>query len=93
MDDYVEAAPIYRCDGKAGQPIIRPCENHDLCMKWEPTWTESQQKQQTQSNTVPASGSLDSNSKSRECDKHIWFVVRLGIGPVATSLKRPIDLL
>ena len=46
MDDDIEAAPIYRCDGKAGQPIIRPYENHDLHMKWEPTWMESQQNQQ-----------------------------------------------
>ena len=41
VDDNVEAAPIYRCKGKAGQPIVRPCENHDLHMEWEPTWTES----------------------------------------------------
>ena len=59
MDDNVEAAPIYRCDGKAGQPIVRPHENHDLHMEWEPTQMESQQKQQTQSKRVPASGSLD----------------------------------
>ena len=37
MDDNVEAAPIYRCDAKAGQPIVRPCENHDPCIEWEPT--------------------------------------------------------
>ena len=59
MDDNVEAAPIYRCNSKAGQPIVRPHENHDLCIEWEPTWTESQQKQQIQSTAVPASISLD----------------------------------
>ena len=59
MDDNVEAAPIYRCDGKRGQPIVRPHKNYDLYMKWEPTCMESQQKQQTQSKAVPASGSLD----------------------------------
>ena len=32
-------------------------------------------------------------SKSRECDKYIWFVVRLRIGPVAASVDRLIDLL
>ena len=48
---------------KAGQPIIRPPKNHVLCMEWEPTWTESQQKQQTQSKAFPTSGSLDTNSK------------------------------
>ena len=37
VDDDVEAAPIYRSDGKAGQPILTPHENHDLHMKWEPT--------------------------------------------------------
>ena len=33
MDDDAEAAPIYRGDGKTGQPILRPYENHDLHMK------------------------------------------------------------
>ena len=41
VDDNVEAAPIYRYEGKAGQPLARPHENHDLCMKWEPTQMES----------------------------------------------------
>ena len=59
VDYKVEAAPIYRCNGKAGQPIVRHCENHDLCMEQEPTWTDSQQEKQTQSKGVPASGSLD----------------------------------
>ena len=63
VDDDVEAAPIYRCNVKAGQPIIRSCKNHDLCMKWEPTLMGSQQKQQAQSKTVPTSGSLDRSSK------------------------------
>ena len=31
--------------------------------------------------------------KSRECNKHIWFVVRLRTGPVAASLSRLIHLL
>ena len=46
VDDDAEAAPIYRCNGKAKQPT-RPCKNHDLHMEWKPTQTESQQKQQT----------------------------------------------
>ena len=29
MDDNVEAAPIYRCDGKAGLPTVRTHKNHD----------------------------------------------------------------
>ena len=60
VDYNVEAAPIYRCDGKAGQPIVRPCKNHDLHIEWEPTWMKSQQKQQIQSRAVPASRSLES---------------------------------
>ena len=63
VDDNVEEVPMYRCDGKAGQLIIRPHENHFLHMEWEPTWTESQQKQQTHSKAVPASRSLDTNAK------------------------------
>ena len=64
MDDDVEAAPIYRTDGKARQPILQPHENHDLHMEWEPTWTESQQKQHAQSKTVPKSGSLDRSTQN-----------------------------
>ena len=40
VDDDVEAAPIYRCDGKASQPT-RPCENHGLHIENIPTWMES----------------------------------------------------
>ena len=40
LDDDEEAAPIYRCEGKAAQPI-RPCENHGLHVEHIPTWTES----------------------------------------------------
>ena len=41
VDDNLEAECIYRCNGKAGQPIVRPHENHDLYMVWGPTLTES----------------------------------------------------
>ena len=40
VDDDVEAAPIYRCNGKALQPT-RPCKNHDLAMECLPTCMES----------------------------------------------------
>ena len=36
VDDDVEAAPIYRCNGKAQQPT-RPCKNHGLHMEQVPT--------------------------------------------------------
>ena len=59
VDDNVEAASIYNCNGKAGQPIVGPHKNHVLYMEWEPAWLESWQKQQIQSKAVPASRSLD----------------------------------
>ena len=62
--DDVEAAPIYRSDGKAGQPVLRPLENHDLHMKWEPTPMKSLQKQQAPSKAVPKSGSLNRNTQN-----------------------------
>ena len=45
VDDDVEAAPIYRCNGKVSQPT-RPRENHGLLIGHIPTQTESQCKQQ-----------------------------------------------
>ena len=30
VDHDLEASPIYRGDGKAGQPVIRPHENHEM---------------------------------------------------------------
>ena len=41
VDDNVEAAPIYRCTGKALSPT-RPCKNHRLAIECLPTWMESQ---------------------------------------------------
>ena len=43
VDDNVEDAPIYRCEGKASKPT-RPCENHGLAMEHVPTWLESHEK-------------------------------------------------
>ena len=68
VDDDVEAAPIYRCNGKASQPT-RPCENHGLHMEHIPTQTESQCKQQMQSVVVPAQGSLVNTSKIQGTQK------------------------
>ena len=36
VHDDVEAAPIYRCEGKSSQPI-RPCKNHGLHIEHIPT--------------------------------------------------------
>ena len=81
VDDDVEAAPIYRCNSKAKQPT-RPCKNHDLHMKWEPTQTANWQKQQTQSSVVPACRLLESTSKIQgNTEMYIISVVRLRIGP------------
>ena len=87
VDDDEEAAPIYRGDGKAGQPVISPHKNHNLHMKWEPTWMESQQKQQAPSKAVPQLEHWIQIPKSRECNEHTWFVVRLRLGPATPSLK------
>ena len=62
MDDNVEVAPIYRCNGKAPQPT-RPCENHGLAIEHLPTWLESQCKQQLKSFAAPVQGSLGKSSK------------------------------
>ena len=68
VDDNVEAAPIYRCDGKESQPT-RPCENHGLAIECLPTWLESQCKQQLKSFVVPVPGSLDKSSKIQGTQK------------------------
>ena len=68
VDNDVETAPIYRCDGKASQPI-RPHVNHGLHIEHIPTWMESQCKQQMQSLVVPAQGSLVNTSKTQGTQK------------------------
>ena len=40
VDDNIEAAPIYRCNGKI-LPPTRPHENHGLAIEHLPTWMES----------------------------------------------------
>ena len=62
VDDNVEVAPIYRCDGKAPQPT-RPHENHGLAIECLPTWMESHCKQQSKSFAVPVQGSLGKSPK------------------------------
>ena len=62
VDDNVEVAPIYRCDGKAAQPT-RHCKNHGLAIEHLPTQTESHSKLQSKSFAVPIQGSLGKSSK------------------------------
>ena len=62
VDDNVEDAPIYRCEGKAPKPT-RPRKNHGLAIVHLPTWLESHQKPQSKSFAVPAQGSLVKSSK------------------------------
>ena len=69
VDDDVEAAPIYRCDGKGPQPT-RPHENRGLHIKQIATQMESQCKQQMQSLVVPAQGSLVNASKIQGTQKY-----------------------
>ena len=69
VDDNVEEAPIYRCEGKAPKPT-RPHENHGLAIEHLPTQWESHQKPQLKSFAVPAQGSLVKSSKiqgTQEC--------------------------
>ena len=68
-DDNVEAAPIYRCNGKAIQPT-RPCKNHGLAIDHLPTWMESHSKLQSKSFAVPVQESLGKSPKiqgTQEC--------------------------
>ena len=62
VDDNVEVALVYRCNGKATQPT-RPPENHGLAIEDLPTWTESHGKLQSKSFAVPIQGSLGKPSK------------------------------
>ena len=81
VDDDVEAAPIYRCAGKALHPT-RPHENHGLAIEWLPTWMESKCKQQLKSLVVLASGSLENSSKIQgNTEIHVTSGVRLRIAP------------
>ena len=68
VDDGVEVAPIYRCDGKDSQPT-RPCENHGLAIEHLLTWMESQCKQHSKSLVVPVQGSLEKPSKIQGAQK------------------------
>ena len=68
VDDNVEVAPIYRCDGKESQPT-RPHENHSLAIEHLPTWLESRCKQQSKSLVVPVQGSLEKSSKIQGTQK------------------------
>ena len=62
VDDNVEAAPIYRCNGKTTLPT-RPRENHGLAIEHLPTWKESHSKLQLKSFAVPVQGSLGKSPK------------------------------
>ena len=68
VDDDVEEAPIYSCDGKDSQHT-RPCENHGLAIELIPTQMESQCKQQSKSLVVPVQGSLEKPSKVQGTQK------------------------
>ena len=77
VDDNVEVAPIYRCDGKEPQPT-RPHENHGVAIEHLPTWPESWCKQQLKSFAVHVQGPLDKSSKIQGMQKmHITSAARL----------------
>ena len=62
VDDNVEEAPVYRCEGKAPKPT-RPHKNHGLAIVHLPTQLESCQKPQSKSFAVPIQRSLEKSSK------------------------------
>ena len=68
VDDDVDVALIYRCNGKDSQPT-RPHENHGLAIEHLPIWMESQCKQQSKSLVVPIQGSLEKPSKIQGTQK------------------------
>ena len=68
VDDNVEVAPIYRCNGKVPQPT-RPHKNHGLAIEHLPTQPESCCKQQLKSLAVPVQGSLDKSPKIQGMQK------------------------
>ena len=74
VDDDVEAVPIYRCDYRTGQPLIRPCENHDLHMKWKPTQMENQQKQEAQSKAVPMFLNININHENMNLESFSDYI-------------------
>ena len=69
VDDNVEVAPTYTCDGKATKST-RPHKNHDLAIEHLPTWSESHHKLQLKSFAVPTQESLGKSPKiqgTQEC--------------------------
>ena len=91
MDDDVEVAPIYRCDGKV-LPPTRPHENHGLAIEHLLTWTESQYKQQSKSLVVPVHGSLENSSKIQGTQKCMYLLLQdLGWHHIQQQQQRLID--
>ena len=81
VDDDVEAAAIYRCDGKASQ-LARPCENHGLHMDHIPRWDrESMQAADTviSSSCIRIIGKYFQNPGNKEM--HVTSVARLRFTP------------
>ena len=68
VDDNVEEAPFYRCNGKV-LPPTKSHDNHGMAIEHLPTWTESQCKQQSKSLVVPVHGSLEKSSKIQRTQK------------------------
>ena len=75
VDDDVEAAPIYRCDGKVLSPT-RPHKNHGLAIECLPTWMESWCKQQSKSLVVPVQRSLVNSSRIQGTQKCMHLLLQ-----------------
>ena len=86
VDDNVEVAPIYRCEGKATKPT-RPHENHGLAIACLPTWLESHHKLQSKSFAVPTQGSLGQIIQNPgDTGMHITSVARLRLDTTYSTM-------
>ena len=87
VDDDVEVAPIYRCNGKV-LPPTRPCENHGLPIEHLYTQMESQCKQQSKSfgsSCIWIIGKFIQNPGNTEM--HMTSAARLRLAPHTTTMK------
>ena len=94
VDDDVEVALIYRCNGKDFQ-LRRHHKNHDLAVEHLPTWIESQCKQQLKSlvqGTSPCTRNIGKAIQNPgDTEMYVTSAVRLRLTPHTTTTKLRID--
>ena len=91
VDDDVEVAPIYRCNGKDHQPR-RPHDNHGLAIEHLPTWRESRCKEQLKSLVVPVQGVIGKVIQNPgDTEMHVTSAAILRLTLCTTKTKLRID--